>query len=299
MYDQANELRELAKHAGRQWHPAGAGRPRVFVVAGGKGGVGTTTMAVNLALALSRRELHTLLVDAARGGHAATLCRLEPRWTLADVLAGRRTVSEASQSGPEKLLVLPGGWGGDSPAECSPAAVDRLFAQLLALGDATDVVVLDAGNTPGRLAGRCWQQSDALLVVTTPEAAAVMETYNAIKLLWPRQRTQPVHLLVNRAIDRRAADDVCRRLAKACSRFLAVELNLAGYVPADDKLNPENNPDNSKKTKKGLNLASVPADNRGALSVVDVLLNWSEYERFNGDRGTHLWHEPTPAFSAP
>jgi flagellar biosynthesis protein FlhG len=342
MYDQADELRELARHAGCGEHPAdvcpltsasstefspldvapplqtggfsrreelsgdrtgetpaarfsGTGRPRVIVVAGGKGGVGTTTLAVNLALALSRRELRTLLVDAARGGHAATLCRLEPRWTLADVLAGRRTVSEAAQPGPEKLQVLPGAWGADSPADCSPAAVDRLFAQLLAPGEATEVVVFDAGNSPGRLTGRCWQQSDALLVVTTPEAAAVMETYHAIKLFWPRQRTQPIHLLVNRAADRHAADDVYRRLAKACRRFLAVELNLAGHVPAGDVFNP----DNPKKTKKGLNLATVPADNRGALSVVDVLLNWSECVRFNGDRGTHLWHERTPASLAP
>ena len=295
MYDQANELRELAKHAGCHGHLACAGRPRVIVVAGGKGRRGNNDHRSQPGPGNKPPEIAYALVDAARGGHAATLCRLEPRWTLADVLAGRRTMSEATQAGPEKLQVLPGAWEADGPADCSPASLNRLFAQLLAPDIGNDVLVLDAGNAPGRLAERCWQQSDAMLVITTPETAAVMETYNAIKLLWPPERTRPVHLLVNRAVDRHAADDVYCRMAKACRRFLAVELNLTGYVPADYAIDP----DNFKKTRKGLNLAAVPADNRGALSVVDVLLNWSACVKFNGDRGTHSWHELTPAFSAP
>ena len=78
-----------------------------MVVAGGKGGVGTTTIAVNLALALGRSGLRTLLVDADSGGDAALLCRVEPRCTLADVLAGRRAVPRRSNRGPAGMQVLP------------------------------------------------------------------------------------------------------------------------------------------------------------------------------------------------
>ena len=81
MIDQANELRELVRHAAAPRPPC-AQRPAVIVVAGGKGGVGTTTLAVELALAMSRRDRRTLLVDAARGGDAAITCGIEPRHSL-------------------------------------------------------------------------------------------------------------------------------------------------------------------------------------------------------------------------
>ena len=86
------------------------------------------------------------------------------------------------------------------------------------------------------------------------------------------------------ASDRRAAEAAYSRLATACRRLLAVEVNFVGHV---------------KKDEKGLNLNPVPADMKGELSAVDMLLNYGSYVKFNGDRGTQLWHERTPASLAP
>ncbi len=302
MLDQANDLRKLVRHSAA---PSGRHAPGLLVVAGGKGGVGTTTVAILLAAALGRRRLRTLLIDAARSGDAAVLCGLQPpHHNLADVLSGRATLIEATQSGPGNLRIVPGAWAGDGPADPGPHAADRLLAQLTDLGAATDVVVLDAGNDPGRLAQRCWSAARGRLVDTTPETAAIVETYAAIKRLSPPGETESrmgtgsersevpvpifdsgtIDVLVNMVSDHRAADAAYRRLADACRRFLAIELNLIGHV---------------KKTKKGLNLNRVPADNKGELSVFDVLLNYADYMKFNGNRGTHLWHELTPVSSAP
>jgi flagellar biosynthesis protein FlhG len=233
MHDQANELRQLVKCCVTPTLPVAAKRPGVIAVAGGKGGVGTTTVAVNLAFMLSRRELRTVLVDAAGSGGAGALCQIEPRHCLADVLAGRSALGEAIQPGPERLQIVPGMWGLENQTDFTATAMDRLFTQLPGLGDSTDIVVLDAGNSASRMAGRCWQEADAVLAVTTPHSAAVMETYAAIKLLWPRERSGAIHLLVNMAADRQSADDVYNRLAKACHRFLAVQVLSAGHVAVD------------------------------------------------------------------
>ncbi len=289
MYDQANELRNLVRHSAAvatatpTAMPRGGGRPRMIVVAGGKGGVGTTSVALLLAAALGQRRLRTVLVDAARAGDAATLCGIEPRHSLAEVLAGRCTLSEAIQSGPGDLRILPGAWGCDVPAGAGPDGMERLLAPLAAMGSSVEMVVFDLGNNPTRLAGQCWQAADRRLAVTTPETAAILETYASIKRFSHPSATGPIHLLVNMVTDRHAADAACDRLTRACRRFFAVELNFAGYV---------------KKRKKGLNLNPVPADMKGELSVVDVLLNYADYVKFNGDRGTQ-WHEPTLASSAP
>ena len=300
MLDQANDLRKLARHSAA---PSGRQAPGLLVVAGGKGGVGTTTVAILLAAALGRRRLRTLLIDAARSGDAAVLCGLQPpHHNLADVLSGRATLIEATQSGPGNLRIVPGAWAGDGPADPGPHAADRLLAQLTDLGAATDVVVLDAGNDPGRLAQRCWSAARGRLVVTTPETAAIVETYAAIKRLSPPGNRVQWGL----APSERGAVPIFDSGLSTCwstwsptiaqpTRPIAAwltpavaswqsRLNLIGHV---------------KKTKKGLNLNRVPADNKGELSVFDVLLNYADYMKFNGNRGTHLWHELTPVSSAP
>ncbi|MGO8690756.1 MAG: MinD/ParA family protein [Thermoguttaceae bacterium] len=282
MHDQANDLRTLVRHATPTPRPDG--RPRLIVVAGGKGGVGTTTLALRLAAALERRRWRTVLVDAARRGDAAILCHLEPRCGLTEVLAGRSTLAGAVHLAPGGLRIVPGAWAGDGPADAGPWAADRLLAQMAALSPIADLIVLDAGNDPTRLAQRCWHTAWRRLAVTTPETAAVMETYASIKRLSQPPAAGPVHLLVNMVSEPSVADAAYHRLAQACRRFLGIEVNLLGHV---------------KKKEKGLNLTPVPADMKGELSAVDMLLNYADYVKFNSDQGTQLWHEVTPAFSAP
>lgn len=232
MPDQANDLRKLV----RQCVPApatAAAVSRRIVVFGGKGGVGTTTISVNLAAALARRTVRTLLIDAAGSGDAAIACRIDPRYTLADVLSGAHTVVEALHPGPSDLEVLAGVRGRTPSAEDSPAAWDRLLADLAALNPPPGAIVLDGGNHPDRTARRLWQAADLLLLVTTPETAAVMSTYASIKVLAESGKMAPIHLLVNMAASSEVAEDVYGRLAQACRRFLALPLLGAGHVPAD------------------------------------------------------------------
>ncbi|MDZ7616827.1 MAG: P-loop NTPase, partial [Patescibacteria group bacterium] len=105
MPDQANPLRQLML-ASAQPGPSPGLRPRLVVVAGGRSGVGTTTMALNLAVAMAQRGTRAALIDAdSSSGDVAMLCRLDDAHSLADVLAGRATVAEALQPGPGGILV--------------------------------------------------------------------------------------------------------------------------------------------------------------------------------------------------
>ena len=100
-----------------------ARRPRKIVVSAGKGGVGTTTVAVNLAVALGRMAAERFCVDADLSGADATwLCGVEVCETIADVLSGRRTVHEVLRPGP-----------GRNPSRAGRLVAGR-NARLLALG---------------------------------------------------------------------------------------------------------------------------------------------------------------------
>ena len=229
--DQATDLRALVRQVATA-HCAAAARPRRIVVFGGKGGVGTTTIAVNLAVALAQQGQRSLLCDAA-GGDVALQCRLEPRHTLADVLAGNRTLAQVLHPGPAGVQVLPGTRELVRWHETAEHAWNRLMTQLASLSPRPEVVVIDAGSRPDPLARQLWQAADRVLLVTTVETAAIMDAYAAIKLLTDPARPASIALVVNRAPREAMADEAQQRLAQACRRFLGLPLRSVGHVPED------------------------------------------------------------------
>ncbi len=237
MSDQANRLRMLMLAGGvdgARRSESAAAPPRLIVVASGKGGVGTTTVAVNLAVALAGDGRRTVLVDADLGrADASSLCRVSDAYTVADVLAGRRGVHETLVRGPAGVQVLPGAWATRELSDCEPAAQHRLLNELARLGPHADYVVIDAGSALNRVVKRFWQSADRVLVVTSTEAASVTNAYAAIKLLAPVSHGVPVQAIVNLAPGAEMAQEIGRRLARACRRFLGLQIDEGCYLPSD------------------------------------------------------------------
>jgi flagellar biosynthesis protein FlhG len=231
MHDQADELRALA----RQWAAAEPKpTPRKIVVSAGKGGVGTTTIAVNLAVALGRQGARTILVDAdLNRADVALLCGIESRDTIADVLSGRRTVHEVLQPGPGGIQVVPGIWSPGSIPDCSPSAQQRLLHELDQLSRHADIIVLDVGSGSNHVVRRFWQAAEQVLLVTTAEAVSTMDAYAAVKLFLNETAQVAVRTVVNQAPDTDAGLGVHARIAQACQRFLGVKVGRRGTLPWD------------------------------------------------------------------
>jgi len=231
MSDQANELRQLVRRAALH-APVAEKPPQVIAVASGKGGVGTTTVAVQLAMALARDGRRTVLVDAdLQKADAALLCGVEePTATVADVLSGRLNVHEALERGPAGILLLPGTWAGNNVVDCSPGAQERLVGQLKCLGAYADYVILDVGSGANRVAGHFWQAADCVLLVTTSDVVALMDAYAAVKLLCSSGAQPVLRSFVNRAGSTAVAADVHQRLSRACRRFLGLKISSAGHL---------------------------------------------------------------------
>ena len=233
MYDQASHLRRLVR---REQHDTGNGRPRrprLVTVTGGKGGVGTTTVAVNLAVVLAQQGQRTLLVDAdPAGGDAAMLCCLGEHHSLADLLAGRQSIHDVLQSGPDGIQVLPGDWASTTLSQSSAESQKRLLEIMRGLDDRFDLIVVDAGNGLNRIVPRFWQAADLVVLVTSPEPTAVMDSYASVKVLAPEHQTRPIYSLVNFAPDPAAGREVHDRLSRACWRFRAIQIQRGGSMPS-------------------------------------------------------------------
>ena len=237
MYDQANHLRELVRQGAVPPPTQPVRPPQLLVVTGGTSGVGATTVAVNLAIALARQGRRTLLADAdPRGGSVARLLRLPQRPVPTDGPETPATIEEILQPGPAGLDVLAAASALDLFSPASAVAPGPMSPPWPALVGRFEFVVVDAGSGPTRTARHWWQAADLALLVTPTEPASVMTTYGSIKMLVSARRSVRAFGLVNRAPRRSAAREAYTQLARACRRFLAIRLGEAVHLLDDPQV---------------------------------------------------------------
>lgn len=204
-----------------------------IAVAGAKGGVGKTTLAVNLAILLRRAGYRTLLVDFDPGcGNVAVHLRLSCPRDLEDVAAGACPMREALVDGPGGIQVLLGRSGSTALAGADQGLLDHALIATSEIARDFDVVVCDTGAGIGRATLSVAARATLVLAVMTSDAAALTDTYALCKVLQLRGQPLP-RLVVNRVRSREEAMRTARKLGAVAAKFLGAESRLAGWVAQD------------------------------------------------------------------
>lgn len=207
--------------------------PRVAVVTGGKGGVGKSTFALNLALAWAHDDRRVVVVDADLGlGTIEVMVDRNPLRHIGDWLAGEASLDEVSLPIARGVDLLPSGSGQFGLASLPGAEVARALRAIREWAAGRDAIVIDTGAGVGPQVLAATAEADDVVVVTTPEPTAVTEAYTSLKATHGVNPEARVWLLVNQA-DLAAARDVERQLAWVCERFLHWRPAFLGAVPAD------------------------------------------------------------------
>ncbi|MCE9526924.1 MAG: AAA family ATPase [Planctomycetales bacterium] len=241
-HDQASRLRSLALRTLRTTSVSPVPSTRTIVVSSGERRLGGTTLAVHLSISLARQGQRVVLVDAdLETAGASLLSRVHLSPGLTDVLTERRNIHEVLQRGPAGIQVLAGSQSASERRLLTDKTAERLMRQLAGLSRHTDVVVLDVPCQEAEPRGESqlhgplvsfWQHADDLLLVTSGDDSAVMNTYALLKSCWSRTVVLPrLHIAVNHARDSASASDVHVRLDRSSQRFLKLPLNLAGSLP--------------------------------------------------------------------
>lgn len=216
---------------------AAAAQPRATSIAviSGKGGVGKTSMAVNLAVALSQRGVRVTLLDLDLGlANVDLLLDLHPTRNLGHVLSGTHRLEDIMIEGPAGVRVVPGASGLERLANLSEFQRHQLLQYFFELETACDFMVMDLGAGVARNVLAFAAAADLVLVVTTPEPTALADAYSTVKMLVHENPACDFDVLVNQAHSRREARLTYERLAGVAGRFLGVPLTSAGYVLFDD-----------------------------------------------------------------
>jgi flagellar biosynthesis protein FlhG len=234
MPDQADNLRELIDGAPAA-APVFASGPPMVLVTGGRAGAGTTTVAVNLATVLADAGNRLLLVEAARErsnlADVAGVNWLNVDRTISDVLAGTCSAPEAFAAGPAGTRVLAHRAGRRSSPQPSRHAQQRLLSELQLLGSEFDLVVVDLGSGLTSWSRRFWLQAQLVLLVTTTDSSALLDSYAMIKRSVADGAGPRIRLVVNQCDDDRVAAGAHRRLSECCQRFLGHAVPAVPSLP--------------------------------------------------------------------
>ena len=218
-------------------HPSQLSRSRVrtLVVTSGRGGVGKSNLAANLAVALSQRGARVVLVDGDLAQASLDLLLgLHPRWDLGHVLAGEKTVDEVLVRGPEGLTLVPGAAGQPDLAELDDWRRELLLRSLSVLDESADLMIVDTATGMSRQTLELCRSAHDLLVVATPEMTSFSDAYGLVKTLQREGAlARTPRLVVNMAVNAEEAEEASQRMQLFARHFLRLEVECLGTVPLD------------------------------------------------------------------
>ncbi len=205
-------------------------------VTSGKGGVGKTNIALNLAIALSQLQARTCLIDGNLGlGNIDLLCGLNGYWNLSHVISGARNVDDIVLAGPEGVDVLPGASSISELSSCPGSVQDDVIRQLADFERDRDFVVIDTGAGTHPKVCEFLAACDIVLVVTTTEPTSIADAYALIKNLSGRNIPR-LEVIVNQSDSASQAHLVTQRIQETAKTFLHLEVTAGGHIPRDPQV---------------------------------------------------------------
>ncbi|MFW6155211.1 MAG: MinD/ParA family protein [Planctomycetota bacterium] len=226
--DQAARLRALMQDV-RHTH--------TIAVTSGKGGVGKSNIALNLAVLLSASGNRVALLDADFGlANLDVLVDAPVRANLAHVVAGQRKLADVVVDLPCGVQLVPGASGLAQMADLNDFQRSGLIAELNELEENNDVIVVDTGAGISKNVLTFAGGADSVLVVATAEPTSITDAYAVVKVLHQQGSDARMSLLVNFAADRTEARATYNRIATVAREFLGVSLYDAGYILNDPRV---------------------------------------------------------------
>lgn len=238
---------------------------RSIAITSGKGGVGKSCIALNIAILLARRNKSTLLVDGDLGlGNIGLMIGASPEETFENVLTGECSVKAACLEGPEGLAILPAASGRTREYN---GPLNRNLTKLTELERSCEIVIVDTGAGIPSTTVDLASAADQTVLVVTPEPTAIADAYATLKLLLGINPRLQAKLLVNMVDTANEAEELHERFRELVEQFLGAKIGNWGYIPLDRYVRE------SVKRQTPFVLASPPSSAAEALQqVVEDLL---------------------------
>ncbi len=211
---------------------------RVISITGGKGGIGKTTISINLAVALAQMKKKILLFDADFGlANVDIRLGLNPKKTLHDFLIGECELSEICITGPHGLRIIPSSSGIQKMVELSSLESAELIRSFSTLTEDIDIMIIDMAPGISNQVMDFTHASQDILIVICNDPASLMDSYAIIKILHQKYLRGRFGIIVNKVKNLQEGYDVFSRFQEVVAKFFNVNMNYIGHIPQDDYIN--------------------------------------------------------------
>lgn len=235
--DQAQQLRNIVKLQEQR----NISNAKVITITSGKGGVGKSNMAVNLAVHFRKMGKRVIIFDADFGlANVEVMFGTVPKYNLTKLLEGEMKIEDIITKGPEDIGFISGGSGIVGLNNLNKSQIDYLISNLSYLNELTDVLIIDTGAGVSDSVLDFVLASPEVVLVTTPEPSSLTDSYSLIKALYKNpgfiKNGTNIRLVANKVNSRDEAMAVYNKIKTVTTKFLSGEVKYLGMVPQDDTL---------------------------------------------------------------
>lgn len=235
--DQAERLRNIIKAGSIQSRPLA----RVMTVTSGKGGVGKSNTAINLAIQFRKMGQRVIILDADFGlANIEIMFGAVPKHNLCDLIYQGKNIREIITWGPMEVGFISGGSGIAGMSNLSREYLVYIIQNLAELDAIADIIIVDTGAGISDAVLEFLVASGEILLVTTPEPTSITDSYSLLKALVGHSRFNPqmsqVKMISNKVESREEGQTLYNKLNAVVSRYLKLPFSYLGSIPQDMQL---------------------------------------------------------------
>ena len=235
--DQAEQLRNIIKASVQPQRPLA----RVITVTSGKGGVGKSNTAINLAIQFRKMGQKVIILDADFGlANIEIMFGTVPKHNLCDLIYQGKSIRDIITWGPMEVGFISGGSGIAGMSDLSKDYLNYIIQNLVELDEMADTIIVDTGAGISEAVLEFLVASGEILLVTTPEPTSITDSYSLLKALGRHQRysadTSQIKVIANKVFSEAEAEALYEKLEAVVSRYLKVPISYLGMIPQDNQL---------------------------------------------------------------
>ena len=233
--DQAEQLRKIMQQTDSK------PKARVITVTSGKGGVGKTSLSINLAIQLTRLGKRVVVFDADFGlANIEVMLRVRPQYNLADMMFRGKDLTDIITQGEEGISFISGGSGIQELASMNREQVMFLTSRLIALDKYADVIIVDTGAGISDSVLEFVLASTEVLLVATPEPTSITDAYALLKALNRKEEfckeDTSIKMISNRVKNEQEGLSLYEKMSVVSDKFLHIPIEYLGPVPMDEQI---------------------------------------------------------------
>jgi len=236
--DQAEKLREIMRNknsASQSESTPSQKASRIISVSSGKGGVGKTNIAINLALAYAKMGKKVIVLDADLGlANVNVVLGVIPRYNLYHLIRQQKKMRDIILDTPYGIQIVAGASGFSKIANLSEEERKIFIEELQELSSA-DIIIIDTSAGVSNNVLTFVAASDDVIIVTTPEPTAITDAYGIVKIIATEidNLDLGLKLVINRVKSVTEGRKVAERVINIAGQFLNIKLDYLGFVYED------------------------------------------------------------------